>query len=178
MRRVPTAALVSFRLGGGDGVSIEAAKWAAALGSLGWRVVTVAGAGPVDTRLEGLAMDAAAPPTRRELSDALAPADLVVVENLCSLPLNPAAAALVAEVCAGRPTVLHHHDLAWQRPHLAHLPAPPDDPCLGPRHHQRAEPPRAAPPRHRRHHDLQLLRPVPGGRRAGAGPPGARPRGR
>ena len=127
MRRVPTAALVSFRLGGGDGVSIEAAKWAAALGSLGWRVVTVAGAGPVDTRLEGLAMAAAAPPTRRELSDALAPADLVVVENLCSLPLNPAAAALVAEVCAGRPTVLHHHDLAWQRPHLAHLPAPPDD---------------------------------------------------
>jgi glycosyltransferase involved in cell wall biosynthesis len=24
--------------------------------------------------------------------------------------------------------VLHHHDLPWQRPHLAHLPPPPDDP--------------------------------------------------
>ena len=125
---MPTAALVSFRLGGSDGVSIEAEKWAGALRRLGWRVITVAGSGPVDTRLDGLAIDATAPPRRRELVDALAPADLVVVENLCSLPLNPPAAALVAAVCAGRPTVLHHHDLPWQRPHLAHLPPPPDDP--------------------------------------------------
>lgn len=125
---MPTAALVSFRLGGSDGVSIEAEKWAGALRRLGWRVITVAGSGPVDTRLDGLAMDAAAPPSRGELVEALAPADLVVVENLCSLPLNPPAAALVATVCAGRPAVLHHHDLPWQRPHLAHLPPPPDDP--------------------------------------------------
>jgi glycosyltransferase involved in cell wall biosynthesis len=125
---VPTAALVSFRLGGSDGVSIEAEKWAGALRRLGWRVITVAGSGPVDTRLDGLAMDAPAPPSRGELVDALAPADLVVVENLCSLPLNPPAAALVATVCAGRPAVLHHHDLPWQRPHLAHQPPPPDDP--------------------------------------------------
>jgi len=125
---VPTAALVSFRLGGSDGVSIEAEKWAGALRRLGWGVITVAGSGPVDTRLDGLAIDATAPPSRREVIDALAPADLVVVENLCSLPLNPPAAALVAGVCAGRPAVLHHHDLPWQRPHLAHLPPPPDDP--------------------------------------------------
>ncbi len=125
---MPTAALVSFRLGGSDGVSIEAEKWAVALRQLGWRVITVAGSGQVDTRLDGLAMDATAPPSRRELIDALAPADLVVVENLCSLPLNPPAAALVATVCARRPTVVHHHDLPWQRPHLAHLPPPPDDP--------------------------------------------------
>ena len=127
---MPTAALVSFRLGGSDGVSIESEKWAGALRRLGWKVVTVAGSGPVDTTLEGLAIDAPTPPpSRRELADALAPADLVVVENLCSLPLNPPAAALVAKVCAGRPTVLHHHDLPWQRPHLAHLPPPPDDPA-------------------------------------------------
>jgi glycosyltransferase involved in cell wall biosynthesis len=126
---VPTAALVSFRLGGSDGVSIEAEKWAGALRRLGWGVITVAGSGPVDTRLDGLAIDATAPPSRQEVIDALAPADLVVVENLCSLPLNPPAAALVAGVCAGRPAVLHHHDLPWQRPHLAHLPPPPDDPC-------------------------------------------------
>jgi len=125
---VPTVALVSFRLGGSDGVSIEAEKWAGALRRLGWRVITVAGSGPVDTRVDGLAIDATAPPRLGELVDALAPADLVVVENLCSLPLNPPAAALVATVCAGRPTVLHHHDLPWQRPHLAHLPPPPDDP--------------------------------------------------
>ena len=125
---MPTAALLSFRLGGSDGVSIEAAKWAGALRQLGFRVITIAGSGPVDTTLEGLAMDAPAPPSRVALTDALAPADLVVVENLCSLPLNPPASALVAAVCAGRPTVLHHHDLPWQRPHLAHLPPPPDDP--------------------------------------------------
>jgi glycosyltransferase involved in cell wall biosynthesis len=35
----------------------------------------------------------------------------------------------VAESRRGRPTLLHHHDLPWQRPHLAHLPPPPDDPC-------------------------------------------------
>jgi glycosyltransferase involved in cell wall biosynthesis len=128
VRRVPTAALLSFRLGGSDGVSIESAKWAGALRRLGWSVVTVAGEGPVDTTLPGLAIGAPSPPTRRELVDALAPADLVVVENLCSLPLNPPAAAAVAEVCAARPTVLHHHDLPWQRPHLAHRPGPPDDP--------------------------------------------------
>jgi glycosyltransferase involved in cell wall biosynthesis len=129
VRRVPTATFVSFRLGGTDGVSIESAKWAAALGTLGWDVQTVAGSGPVDQVLPGLAMDAKEPPTRNEVVDALAPADLVIVENLCSLPLNPAAAAVVASVCAGRPAVLHHHDLAWQRPHLAHLPPPPDDPA-------------------------------------------------
>ena len=124
---MPTAALLSFRLGGSDGVSVEAAKWAAALGDLGWAVRTVAGEGPVDVLLPGLAIGAGAPPTRAELEGALAPADLVVVENLCSLPLNPAAATLVASVCAGRPALLHHHDLPWQRAHLAHLPPPPDD---------------------------------------------------
>jgi hypothetical protein len=128
VRRVPTAALLSFRLGGSDGVSIESAKWAWALRQLGWRVISVAGQGPVDTTVAGLAIGASEPPTRREVRDALAPADLVVVENLCSLPLNPPAASVVAGVCAGRPAILHHHDLPWQRPHLSQLPAPPDDP--------------------------------------------------
>jgi mannosylglucosylglycerate synthase len=119
--------MVSFRLGGGDGVAVEAAKWTGALGLLGWTVRTVAGAGPVDTVLPGLAMHAAEPPTRAEVDDALAGADLVIIENLCSLPLNPQAAHVVAAACAGRPTLLHHHDLPWQRPHLAHLSPPPDD---------------------------------------------------
>ncbi len=126
---MPDVTLLSFRLGGRDGVSIESAKWADALGALGWQVHTVAGVGPVDTLLPGLAMDAPEPPTRREVQDALESSDLVVIENLCSLPLNPAAAHVVAAVCAGRPTVLHHHDLAWQRPELAHHPGPPDDPA-------------------------------------------------
>lgn len=119
--------MVSFRLGGGDGVAVEAAKWASALGVLGWRVTTLAGAGEADAVLPGLAIDAPEPPTAREVRDAVATADLVVVENLCSLPLNPPAARVVAAACAGRPAVLHHHDLPWQRAHLAHLPPPPDD---------------------------------------------------
>ena len=121
--------MISFRLGGGDGVSVEAAKWASALRALGWRVRTVAGSGPVDVLLPGLAIDAAEPPTRAEVQDACAPGDLVVVENLCSLPLNPPAAAVVAAVCAGRPALFHHHDLPWQRPRFAHSPPPPDDPA-------------------------------------------------
>ena len=129
VRSVPTACMISFRLGGGDGVSVEAAKWAAALRTLGWKVRTVAGAGPVDVELPGLAMDAEEPPTRAEVEDACAPADLLIVENLCSLPLNPAAAAVVAAVCAGRRALFHHHDLPWQRPHLAQHAPPPDDPA-------------------------------------------------
>ncbi len=126
---MPTCALVSFRLGGGDGVSIEAAKWAWALGQLGWDVRTVAGGGPVDVLLPGLAIGAPAPPPPAAVEAALAGADLVVVENLCSLPLNPGAAAVVAEACRGRPTVLHHHDLPWQRPQFQDWSAPPDDPA-------------------------------------------------
>jgi glycosyltransferase involved in cell wall biosynthesis len=120
--------VVSYRLGGSDGVSIEAAKWAGALTALGWEVDTLAGAGVAGTVFPGLAMDASDPPTRTELEDALAPADLVVVENLCSLPLNEAAGRAVAAVCARRPAVLHHHDLPWQRPQFAGAPPPPDDP--------------------------------------------------
>ena len=121
--------MVSFRLGGSDGVSIEAAKWATALATLGWQVDTVAGAGRAGVVLPGLAMHAGEPPTRAELDGALAGADLVVVENLCSLPLNPAAGRAVAVACAGRPALLHHHDLPWQRPQFEGYPPPPDDPA-------------------------------------------------
>jgi mannosylglucosylglycerate synthase len=109
-------------------VSVEAAKWGKALSLLGYEVETVAGAGPVDHLLPGLAIDAADPPTDTEIDDALGGADLVVVENLCSLPLNPAAAAAVERVLRGRPAVLHHHDLPWQRERFASFPPPGDDP--------------------------------------------------
>ena len=52
----------------------------------------------------------------------------MVVENLCSLPLNPAASDVVAEVLAGRPALLHHHDLPWQRERFAEIEGwPPTD---------------------------------------------------
>jgi glycosyltransferase involved in cell wall biosynthesis len=119
-----TVAIVSYRLGGLDGVSIEAAKWAWAIGTLGCEIRTVAGAGPVDILVPGLAMDAETPPTSEELESAFADCALVIVENMASLPLNPEALAVLYDVLEGRSVLFRHHDFTWQRPHLAHLPSP------------------------------------------------------
>lgn len=124
-----SAAVVSFRLGGPDGVSVEAAKWAWALGRLGFDVRTLAGEGDADVVVPGLAIHAGRAPSPLEVAAALGGADLVVVENLCSLPLNPPAAAVVADALRGRRAVLHHHDLPWQRERFAGWPPPPDDPA-------------------------------------------------
>jgi mannosylglucosylglycerate synthase len=128
---VPLVAIVSFRLGGPDGVSVVADHWGEVLRRLGLAVRTVAGAGRADRLLPGLAMDATpGPELAGALAGALDGADLVVVENVCSLPRNPAAADALAGLLAGRPAVLHHHDLPWQRPELGDLPGwPPDDPA-------------------------------------------------
>ncbi|HVC24167.1 MAG TPA: hypothetical protein VND23_00285 [Acidimicrobiales bacterium] len=123
-----TVVICSFRLGGTDGVAVEAAKWATAFSSLGCAVRTVAGEGNADVLVPGLAAASPEPPGGAELAAAFAGSDLVVVENLCSLPLNPGASRAVADELAGRPAILHHHDLASQRSHLAHLGPPPDDP--------------------------------------------------
>jgi glycosyltransferase involved in cell wall biosynthesis len=124
-------ALLSFRLGGTDGVGIVAATWADVLRDAGHDVVTVAGAGPVDRVVPGLAWPAvAAPPTAGEVGEALADVDLVIVENLCSLPLNPGATEAVVAALRGRPAILHHHDLPWQRERFAGVRGwPADDPA-------------------------------------------------
>jgi glycosyltransferase involved in cell wall biosynthesis len=120
--------VVSFRLGGTDGVAIEAEKWVGALRQLGHDVTTVAGEGTADVLVVGLAADAARGPSASELREALAPFDLVVVENLASLPLNVAARDALYDVLEGREALFHHHDLPWQRAHLAHLEGPRDEP--------------------------------------------------
>lgn len=120
-------ALLSFRLGGTDGVSVVAATWAGALRRLGHDVVTVAGAGPVDRLVPGLRWPD--PPGTVDLGASLDDVDLTVVENLLSLPLNPPAAEAVAAALRGRPAVLHHHDLAWQRDGLDRPEWPPTDPA-------------------------------------------------
>ena len=120
--------MVSFRLGGTDGVAIEAAKWIGALRSLGHDVVTVAGGGTPERTVVGLGIDDQTGPDRTELASSLAGADLVIVENLVSLPLNLAAHDAVYDVLEGRRAIFHHHDLAWQRPHLSHHEAPRDAP--------------------------------------------------
>ena len=117
-------AFVSFRLGLTDGVSIEAEKWAVALRSLGHEIVTVAGEGPVDHLLPGIAIDAEVDPDVTELIRILDSVDTVIVENLASLPLNLDARDAVYSALRDRPAIFRHHDLAWQRTHLAHLDGP------------------------------------------------------
>jgi mannosylglucosylglycerate synthase len=123
------AAVVSFRLGAADGVSVEAAKWSAALHRLGWTVRTVAGDGRADVLLPGLDLDQPVPPAAAALARALDGADVVLVENLLSLPRNLPAAELLAGLLRGRPALLHHHDLPWQRDgQFSVTDWPPDDP--------------------------------------------------
>lgn len=127
-----TCAIVSFRLGLSDGVSIVAAAWQRALTTMGWRTVTVAGEGVADRLIPALAIDG--PPMDHDLlvaavAEAVAGADVVLVENLLSIPMNLPASRAVAEVIAGRPAVLHHHDPSWQRDRFANITElPPDDP--------------------------------------------------
>jgi glycosyltransferase involved in cell wall biosynthesis len=130
----PVAVQLSYRLGGADGVAVEARKWEWALHELGFDVRRVAGElddglRPDDAWIPSLAIDPVddRPPEPEVLAASIAGADLVVVENLCSLPINPDAAAMAAAVLAehdGR-VVFHHHDLPWQR---AGLPTPPGIP--------------------------------------------------
>ena len=123
-------AFVSFRLGMADGVSVVARNWQQAIEQLGFEVFTVAGEGPVDRTVPGLSILPTNPPSSTELSEALADADLVVVENLCTIPLNLAAARATAFVLRGRPTIMHHHDPPWQRARFAHITELPiDDPA-------------------------------------------------
>jgi glycosyltransferase involved in cell wall biosynthesis len=124
----PQAVTVSFRLGGDDGVSVEARKWTWALGELGFETRRVAGSiegepAPDDVVIPALAIDATEPVESPALRAALDGADLVVVDNICSLPLNIEAARAVARAAGehrGR-VCFRHHDLPWQRRNLKHL---------------------------------------------------------
>jgi glycosyltransferase involved in cell wall biosynthesis len=95
---------------------------------------------PGDVTLPGLALPAnelgggtgdVVPPSPAELHAVLDGADLLVVENLLSLPLNePAADALVKVLDdRGGRAVLHHHDLPWQRDRTRQIASWPPDPA-------------------------------------------------
>jgi glycosyltransferase involved in cell wall biosynthesis len=123
----PIAVQVSFRLGGADGVAVEARKWEWALSELGFRVRRIAGElddgpRPDDACIPSLAIDPVEGARSRPdaLRAAIAGAQLVIIENLCSLPLNPDASIIAAQVLGEHdgPVVFHHHDLPWQRPGL------------------------------------------------------------
>ena len=77
------ATIISFRLGGGDGVAIEARKWGAALEQLGFDVRRVAGQledgpAPDDVVLPGLRPEGAGGVDADAVSAAIAGSDLVV----------------------------------------------------------------------------------------------------
>jgi glycosyltransferase involved in cell wall biosynthesis len=120
--------VVSFRLGFTDGVSIEAAKWIDAFRSLGHKVTTLAGDGDADIVMSELAIRASSAPNLDKVTEALVDADLVVVENMVSLPLNVAARDVLYRALDGRPALFRHHDLAWQRPEWINEPPPLDRP--------------------------------------------------
>ena len=122
---------MSFRLGRHDGVSVVAATWA--------RVLARPGVDGADGRRRRAGRPPAArvwPSVRprrrppRRSTPRWRDADLVVVENLCTIPLNLPAARAVAAGLRGRPAVLHHHDPPWQRAQWAHVTElPPTDPA-------------------------------------------------
>lgn len=141
---MPTCAVLSFRLGGTDGVSVVADTWIDALRGFGLDVVTVAGDGPVDRLVPDLAIgrwpdgragvvgpgaasDAEVEELTVAVTEAVADAELVVVENLGTIPMNLPAARAVARARSGRPTVWHHHDAAWQRARYADVDELPRD---------------------------------------------------
>jgi len=124
--------MLSFRLGMTDGVSIVAEQWMRSLRSLGFDVVTVAGEGPVDRLVPDLAIgrwpdgrggidgpdaasESAIDQLEAEVRAAVVDVDIVVVENLGTIPMNLPAARAVARARQGLPTIWHHHDPAWQR---------------------------------------------------------------
>ncbi len=112
-------AIVSFRLGLADGVSIVARLWQQMLADIGFEMVTVAAEGPVDRLVPGLGIGQPEGPDPDRFAAAVADVDLAVVENLCTIPLNLPAARTVARTLAGRPAILHHHDPPWQRKRFA-----------------------------------------------------------
>jgi glycosyltransferase involved in cell wall biosynthesis len=95
-----------------------------AFGDFGFNVTTVAGQGEVDHRVPGLAIGADpvdADLLDAQVADAVSGVDLVVVENLATIPLNLPASRSVGRVLAGRPAVLHHHDPPWHRAAFEHV---------------------------------------------------------
>ncbi len=107
-------------------MSIEAQKWIDAFKHLGHRVTTLAGAGDADVVMPELAIGATSAPSLGAVSRVLRDADLVVVENLVSLPLNVAARAVLYRALDRRDALFRHHDLPWQRAQWRSFEAPRD----------------------------------------------------
>ena len=179
---VTTAAIVSFRLGGHRRRLGRVGQMAWALGRLGFDGARRWPAGPGRPPAARAWPSAAdRPPTPAEVARALDRAPTWWWSRTCARsPSTRPAAAVVAAVLPGpaRPCSTTT-TWPWQRPHLAHHPAPARRPGLAPRHHQRAEPARAGRPGHRRGRPCTTpSTPRPGGRGPPGHPTGARRPGR
>jgi glycosyltransferase involved in cell wall biosynthesis len=119
--------VVSFRLGGTDGVSIEAAKWIEAFRQLGHHVTTLAGEGTADLVMPELAIRATTAPSLEDVSRIIDDAELVIVENFVSLPLNVPARDVLYRALEEHRALFRHHDLPWQREQWRSEEAPRDE---------------------------------------------------
>src|SRR5687768_10332803 len=96
--------IVSFRLGASDGISVAAANWRRSFEQVGHDVLMIAGEGSVDRLVRGLSpADAPHAPSRADLDAAFADCDVVVVDNLLTLPLHLGASRAVAAALRDRP---------------------------------------------------------------------------
>ena len=138
---MPTAAVVSFRLGLPDGVSVVAASWARALGELGFDVRTVAGEGEADVTVPWLTVQpgrrARPRPGRRRVRRRVRGHRPRRRRERPHHPRQPARLA-----CGGRGTARSTGPAAPPRPAVAaavagvHHRAPRRRPVLAPRRHQ------------------------------------------
>ncbi len=124
------AAFITFRSGLPDGVSVVTATWVRAFRDLGFDVWVIGGEGVVDRCIDWLTVEPGREPDRADVVAAVACADLVVVENVLTIPVNLPASLAVAAAVRGRRALLHHHDPPWQRPRFADVTIlPADDPA-------------------------------------------------
>ena len=102
----PVAVQLSYRLGGADGVAVEARKWEWALHELGFEVRRVAGElddglRPDDTWLPYLAIDPVDESTPApDASRPPSPGPISSSSRTCAPPINPDASAMTAAVLA------------------------------------------------------------------------------
>ena len=91
------------------------------LSEIGFDTNTIAGDGDADFLIPNLSIGATEPPNPQDISSVLQNSDLVIVENLGTIPLNLEASLITLKVLSGRPAIMHHHDPPWQRVHFGHI---------------------------------------------------------
>ncbi len=115
-------AIIHYRAGLMDGVSLEMEKWKKALEKLGNDVAIIAGneSRKVDITLPFLSMDSDFDDVNRmvpELEKVLDGYDLVIVENIWSLALRESVGIALEEFAkrSEKKFLGHHHDFWWER---------------------------------------------------------------